>query len=263
MDSNIKNLISNFHAISQKRWIKGAYANNNIGNVGLTFEQEINKNPDNMYFPDYEGIEIKCTTRYSNFPLFLFSTSFDGPSYPEMDRLIEKYGYRDSTFTDKKVLFEDFNYKSTHIVNQQWIFKLEINKQEDKLYLCVYNLKNELIEKQSFVYLQTLYNHLMLKLNTLAIIKASKKNIDNEKYFRYYELSIYKIISFEKFLELLQKQLIHVSIVGRISKSGERTGQYRNKNLEFKIKKENVELLFNKIYYYNYDSHITFKDHFK
>ena len=95
MDSNIKNLISNFHAISQKRWIKGAYANNNIGNVGLTFEQEINKNPDNMYFPDYEGIEIKCTTRYSNFPLFLFSTSFDGPSYPEMDRLIDSVSQYD------------------------------------------------------------------------------------------------------------------------------------------------------------------------
>lgn len=259
MNLNINNLIKKFHSIARKKWIKGAYSKNQIGNVGLTFERELNKTPDNMYFPDYEGIEIKCTTRYSDFPLFLFSTSFDGPTYPEIDRLIEKYGYYDLDFSDKKVLFEDFNYKSTHIVNEKWFFKLEVNKEEEKLYLCVYDLNNKLIEKQSFVYLQTLYNHLMLKLNTLAIIKASKKIIENEKYFRYYEISIYNIISFEKFLELLQNQIIVVSLVGRISKSGERFGKYRNKNLEFKIKKENIEQLFNKIYYYNYDSNITFK----
>lgn len=99
----------------------------------------------------------------------------------------------------------------------------------------------------------------MLKLNTLAVIKASKKIMDNEKYFRYYKISIYNIISFEKFLELLKNQIIVVSLVGRISKSGERLGKYWNKNLEFKIKKKNIEQLFNKIYYYNYDSNITFK----
>ena len=259
MDLNVKNLVKNFHAIARKKWIKGAYANNNIGNAGLTFEKELNKEPDNTYFPDYEGIEIKCTTRYSDFPLFLFSASFDGPNYPEINRLIEKYGYYDVDFPDKKVLFEDINYISKHIVNDKWIFRLEIDKNEDKLYLCVYDLNNKLVERESFVYLQTLYDHLILKLKTLAVIKASKKIIDGEKYFRYYELSIYNIISFDKFLELLEKRIIHVSLVGRISKSGERYGKYRNKNLEFKIKKENIELLFEKFYYYNYDSNITFK----
>lgn len=53
--------------------------------------RELNKNPDDMYFPDYNGIKIKCTTRYNDFPLFLFNTSSDGPTYTKIDRLIEKY----------------------------------------------------------------------------------------------------------------------------------------------------------------------------
>ncbi len=259
MEKNVKNLVKQFHIISRKRWIKGAFDYNNIGNVGLTFEKELNKSPDSSFFPDYEGIEIKCTCRFSDFPLYLFSTSLEGTTYPEINRLIEKYGYYDLDYNDKLVLFENFNFKATHIVNGKWIFELEIDKDQDKLFFCVYDLNRNLIEKEAYVYLDTLRNHLITKLSKLAVVKASKKIIDGVKYFRYFELSIYKLISFDKFLELLNKKIINVSIVGRISKSGDSQGRYRNKNLEFKIKKEYVELLFERFYYYNYDSNVTYK----
>ena len=259
MEKNVKNLIRQFHIISRKKWIKGAFDYNNIGNVGLTFEKELNKCPDNSFFPDYEGIEIKCISRFSDFPIYLFSTSLEGSSYPEINRLIEKYGYYDLDYSDKLVLFEDFNFKATHIVNGKWIFELDIDKDQNKLFFCVYDLNRNLIEKESYVYLDVLYNHLTTKLTQLAIVRASKKIVDEVKYFRYYELSIYKLISFDKFLELLKNKIINVSIVGRISKSGERQGRYRNKNLEFKIKKKHINLLFKRFYYYNYDSNITEK----
>lgn len=258
MELNITKLIRLFHKIAYKRWIKGEFTNNKIGNIGLTFEKCLNKDPDNMFFPDFEGIEIKCTTRYSDFPIYLFSTSLEGTTYPEIDRIVQKYGYYDKEFPDKKVLYEDFNFFTTHIVDEKWIFKLEVNKDDDKLYFCVYDINNKLIEKESFIYLNVLYNHITTKLSNLAIIKASKKSENNEIYFRFYEITIYKLISFDKFLELLEKKIINVSIVGRISKSGLRYGKYRNKNLEFKIKKEHIESLFKKVYYYNYDSNITY-----
>ena len=254
METNQKNLINYFHKIAYKRWIKGSFANNRIGNIGLTFEKEINKEPDNMFFPDFQGIEIKCTTRFSNFPIYLFSTSLEGKTYPEINRIIEKYGYYDKIYKNKKVLYEDFNYFTTHIVDEKWIFKLEINKNDDKLYFCVYDVNNNLIEKESFVYLSVLYDHIITKLINLAIIKASKKIEKNEIFFRFFEITIYKLISFDKFIELLEKKIINVSIVGRISKNE----KYKNKNLEFKIKKENIDKLFKKVYYYNYDTNITY-----
>ena len=63
-----KNLISEFERIASKKWIKSV--SKSFGSIGLTFEHEIKKNPDAMYFPDYHGIEIKCTSRYSRYPLF-------------------------------------------------------------------------------------------------------------------------------------------------------------------------------------------------
>lgn len=49
----------------------------------------------------------------------------------------------------------------------------------------------------------TLRKHLELKLTNLAIVYASKKEIDNKINYRYYKMCIYKLISFEKFIELI------------------------------------------------------------
>lgn len=175
MNTEIKELIDKFNLINQKGWIKSI--SNSFGSIGLTFEKELNKKADSLYFPDYHGVEIKCTSRYSRYPLFLFTCAFDGPTFPEINRIVEKYGYYDKVFTDKKVIYEKLNCKTKHLVNNQYQFKLEIDDSEEKMYLCIYNIHNVLVEKKSFVYLDTLYNHLCLKINRLAIIYASQKKI--------------------------------------------------------------------------------------
>ena len=88
-----KELISQFIEITKRGWIKGV--NNLTNSVGLTLEKQLNKEPDSMYFPDYNGIEIKCSQRFSRYPLKLFSLSFDGPELYEMNRLLKKYGKKD------------------------------------------------------------------------------------------------------------------------------------------------------------------------
>lgn len=88
----------------------------------------------------------------------------------------------------------------------------------------------------------------MLKLNKLAIVKAFKTKKDNEDYFRYYKMDIYSIKSFKTFLNLLEIGVIEVSLIARIGKSGNDKGRYRNKNLVFNIKKENIDKLFEKTF---------------
>ena len=65
--------------------------NNFTSAVGNTFEKEIKKTPDSTFFPDYYGIEIKCTTRFSNYPISLFSLAFDGTYLYQMNLLLQKY----------------------------------------------------------------------------------------------------------------------------------------------------------------------------
>lgn len=251
MNKEIKILVDNFKIIANKKWIKSV--SKSFGSIGLTFEKELDKNPDALYFPDYYGTEIKCISRYSRYPLFLFTVAFDGPSFPEINRIVEKYGYPDKTYPDKKVLFEKICCNKKNLVNNQYKFKLEVDEKEEKLFLCVYDLSDVLIERESFVYLKTIEEHLTLKLNRLAVIFASTKKILDEKYFRYYKIDIYNLISFERFIRLLKFGVIEVNLISRISKSGEEKGRYRNKNLVFSIKKNNIEKLFTNIYSYDND----------
>ena len=251
MDENHKNLLEKFKTISKLKWIKGI--NNYTNSAGLTFESLLNKKSDSMFFPDYQGIEIKCTQRFSRYPITLFSKAFDGPSLYQMNEILNKYGKTDVIFKDKKVLNTNISSNKKILVNGKYYFKLDIDEKEQKLYLAVYDVFDNLIEKEAFVYFETLKTHLELKLSNLALVYASKKNIDNIPYFRYYKMIIYKLFSFDKFIELLKQDIIIVDIVGRISRSGSEKGRQRNKNLVFKISKENINKLFKTVKIYDAD----------
>ena len=117
-----------------------------------------------------------------------------------------------------------------------------------------FTVNDELIEKESFVYTNSIYNHYKTKLNRLAIIHASTKKMENIKYFRYYKIDVYKANIFSKFIELVENDIIKVSLIARMNKSGIDAGRYRNKNLVFQIDKKRIDDLFTKLYTYNADS---------
>lgn len=244
LSGDFKTIIDKFNVISNKGWIKAV--NNSLGAIGLTFEHELDKEPDNEFFPDFNTVEIKCLGRYSRYPIGLFACSFDGPEEYEINRITQLYGYYDNTFNDKKVLYAPLRFNQYSVVKDSYIFKLEF--EEDKIYLCIYNLNYELIERKSYVFINTLYQHFMIKLQNLALVRASKKVINNTKYFRYYKISLYRLISFDKFLDLLIRDIITVNLVCRLSKSGYKAGRYSNQSLVFQIKPCYLNLLYNLIY---------------
>ena len=249
MESKNK-LIEKFIKISKKRWIKGV--NNSTNSVGLTFESLIDKSPDSMYFPDYYGIEIKCSQRFSRYPINLFSLAFDGPNLYEMNRLLITYGKKDIKYKDKFQLQGSIHVNKYTQINNNY-FKLKIDKENQKIIVAIYDLDYQLLEEQTYIDFTTIKSRLELKLTNLAVVYASKKKIDNNPYFRYYLIEIYKLKSFETFLELLAKDYIKVSIIGRVSRSGLEESRQRNKNLVFSIAKDQISLLFNKEFEYNTD----------
>ena len=102
MENNCKELLEKFKNISKQRWIKGL--NNYTNSAGLTFEALLNKKSDSMFFPDFKGIEIKATQRFSRYPITLFSKAFDGPSLYQMNEILKKYGKNDFRFKNRKIL---------------------------------------------------------------------------------------------------------------------------------------------------------------
>jgi len=243
-------IIERFKEIAEKRWIKGV--NHSTNSVGLTFESLLSKNPDSMYFPDYQGIEIKCSQRFSRYPINLFSLAFDGPRLYEMNRILQEYGKPDVIYKERKQLQGNLFVNKYERINNAY-FKLKVDKNSKKLLIGIYDLNYRLIEETTFIEFETIKSRLELKLSSLAVVYASKKTIDNNPYFRYYLITIYKLKPFETFIELLEKDYIKVEIVGRVSRSGIEQGRQRNKNLVFSISKENIDLLFQKIIEYNND----------
>ena len=237
-----KNLIKEFSIISNKRWIKAISNHNNA--VGLTFENELNKKPDSLFFPDYYGIEIKCTQRYSRYPIALFSQSLDGPSLYEINRLLTLYGKTDEIFKDRKILMANLKYNEKVIINDKYKFMVTLDDTNKKMYFEVYDLNDKLLEKESYINYDTLKLKLETKLYNLAIVYASKKIDNNIKYFRYYKMQIYKLHSFDKFIELIKNKTIIITILCRVSRSGLEIGRQRNKNIMFSINKKDIDKLF-------------------
>lgn len=250
MTKEEQQLIKKFIEISNKKWIKGI--NNITNSVGLTFENQLNKNPDSMYFPDYYGIEIKCSQRFSRYPINLFSLAFDGPNLYEMNRILQTYGKNDVIYRDKKQLQGTIYVNEYNQINNNY-FKIKIDRETKQIILSIYDLNYNLLEEKAYIDFETIKSRLELKLSKLAIVYASKKTIDNNLYFRYYLITLYKLKSFETFIKLLEKDYIKIELIGRVSRSGIEKGRQRNKNLVFSIEKENIKLLFDKIYEYNSD----------
>lgn len=88
-----------------------------------------------MYFPDYQGIEIKCTQRFSGYLISLFSLAFDGPALFQMNKMLMKYGKQDRKYKDKKMLLATLSLKEKVLVNQLYYFKLNLSEDEGNLYL--------------------------------------------------------------------------------------------------------------------------------
>ena len=236
MDYNYPLLIEKFKEISNLGYLPSV--NNSTGSIGNTFERALHKKADSGFFPDFHGIEIKTTGRFSNYPVTLFGITFDGPTFPEIFRLIAKYGVPDKDYPGKKVIFAKISTPDyIYLYQNKYYFMLEINYDEEKIYLAVYDKNSHLIEKKSFVYLWSICNHVNTKLQYLALVHASKKRSEESCSFRYYKLDLYRLKSYENFIKQIEKGSFNIEIIARLTKSGKDSSRYRNKGLVFTLKK--------------------------
>ena len=64
---------------------------------------------------------------------------------------------------------------------------------------------------------------------------------------------LYTLKSFNKFIELIEDDIFKIDLIARISKSGIDKGKYRNKNVVFSIRKQDISKLFECYYQFDYD----------
>ena len=242
MDENIKKLKLQFIRISNMGWIKGQ--GKGYKNIGYTFERLLNKEVENLEMPDYEGIEIKTKRVFNKSYITLFSANPDGSYLFEIERIRNTYGYPDSVLRNFKVFNISVFSNNFKRISNTYFLKLNVDKINRKIYLCVFNKKYKLIDNQTFWTFNLLEEKLNRKLKTLAVIDAlHKKNKDGE-YFKYNNISFYKLRDFDKFVNLIETGIIRISFKISIFRDGKRLGEIHNHGTGFDIKEEELTKLY-------------------
>lgn len=114
-------IIEEFLKLNERGYVESISKEKN--SCGLTLEHLLGKEPDSMFFPDYNGVELKTTTRFSRYNINLFSLTFDGPSLFESNHMLETYGKIDNLLPQKKTLYANLKLNQKVLVNEKYYFE--------------------------------------------------------------------------------------------------------------------------------------------
>ena len=244
MKEEIRNLKNEFERIKNKGYIKGI--TNSYSSIGRTFENELNLPENTFSVPDYYGIELKARRTYSKSAITLFNIEPDGESLFEIERLKDTYGYPYKNDRNYKALYIEAYGNKLNYAGIKFQYKLEIDKENQKVYLCVFNKYGAPIERKvywSFEYLKT---RLYTKLKYMAVINTWTNKIENWNYFKYHKMDIYKLKDFEIFISLIQDGTIKICIKIDIHLGKTNYGKTYNHGCGFAIEEKNLSKLFYK-----------------
>jgi hypothetical protein len=248
MENDINELKKKFYIVKNLEWVESC--SNDTGGIGRTFEKLIGLSNNEFEIPDFNQIEIKTKNKYSKSYTTLFSCTPTGPHCHEVERLKEKYGYPDSILKQYKVLNTSIYANEKGKVGLNYFFKLKIDKSKEKIFLLIYNKKDNLIEDSVYWDFDIIKEKLYRKLKFLAYVKAIKKVINGKNYFKYYEMKLYKLKNFEEFINLLDIGVIRISIKIGVFREGKRKGKIHDHGTSFCIQEENLNKLYELINHY-------------
>ena len=234
----IEELIAEFERIKSFGYVP-TVVDNSINGGGLTFEKLLGKEIDNLYTPDYRGIELKTKSRFSHFPLKLFAYAFDGPKEHESLDIASLYGYKSSYSYFLKIALK---YNKLVYFNRHYF---ELKSDNEKFYINVYNKNKKLLEQRGFIYFDDLIKRCVFKLSDMCLIRYSKKTIKNVMHYRYYQMTYYKLQE-NKLIKLIKENKLTLFTHLYFYKVNG-IFENRSKNIELQLKEEAIPELFEKI----------------
>lgn len=210
--------------------------------VGATFEDLLRKGEKKVNLSQYPGLIVKIKEENPYFYTTLFRISLQ-EEY--IKRLREKYGY--VNVNKYKTFNVSVQANCSSFVGTRFLFKLYINKEEEKVYFTVMDKNYSVVEKKIYWTFEELKKKLNQKLKNMIILKVWTKKVDGVDYYKYYDIHFYQLKSFNNFLKLLEEGIIRLTINLDVYKSGPRKGQTHNRGIRFEIQEVDLNKLFEEI----------------
>ena len=240
----MKELQTNFYKIQCRNWIPSRFAG--TGGAGRTLEDLLGLVENSDVLPDYEGIEIKTRYGTDKYPISLFSCAFDSQPM-EMKRLLLTCGYQDPKYPDLKRFNTSMKASHQKYFRTTYSFRLKVDREKQVIKLRILNrITGEVDDTMSWSF-KELKSRLEHKLSYLALVKVKKDQIGETVYYKYRDLTLYKLKGFETFIDLFEKGKI--SVIFKLSQrhTEEKYGEIYDKGTNFSIYEKDIELLFDKI----------------
>ncbi len=243
VNKTLEDLRRKLYKVECKGWILGKTSG--LGDSGNTLELELGKQYDNYSLPDFNGIELKVRSVYSNYPIHLFCATFD--TKPNLIReLLNKGGYPSKENLNLRVFNTTVNAVSRKSIRAlDYILNVDYDNQLLSLLIYVRN-SNNIIRKMSWSFYE-LETRLKNKLNYLVIVNVLRDRKYEKKYYRYINPVFYKLKGFDDFLKLIEAGIITVTFKISYHHSGEKVGQLLDRGTCFDIDYNNIPMLFDEI----------------
>lgn len=215
--------------------------------LGYTFETLLNKKEDTSYLPDFKGIEIKTQLGYTKSALTLFTLTPKKENDRSTKYILENFGYPDKNNKKFKTFKGNVYYNQNNLIANKYIFKSKLDLNNNLLKLVILDNEFKIINDSIYWNLSDIKERIYTKLNYLAYIKDYPYKINNETYYKYTSLNIYKLRDFDTFLDLLKKDIIIIKFNISIFNNEKRYGQIQDRGTAFLIKNTNLNDLFEKV----------------
>lgn len=241
MIEDLVELREKFEKIKKMGWVLSQ--RKGTTGIGYTFEKLLGKEEEQFAIPDYKSIEIKTRFRNSKENINLFTAAPDGDYLFATKRIYDLYGYPDKEFPQYKVFFAKIG-NTPRYAGKNFRFRLFVDYKNEIIKVIAIDKGGNIIDTHTSWTFKLLKEKLENKLKYLAFIKADTKfNIDLQ-FFKYYQLTFFMLRGFDVFLDLIEKDIIFVTFMISVYKSGEKKGLMNNHGVRFDISEDNLEKLF-------------------
>ena len=122
-----------------------------------------------------------------------------------------------------------------------------MDKDDEKIFLCVFDAGGVLIEKEAYWDINVIREKIRRKLNYLALVEIETKIDDDVEYYKYDKIVFYKLKEFDSFMRLFESGKIRVNFKIGYFSSGPRINQTHNRGISFDVNANYIDQLFKKI----------------
>lgn len=241
----LKNLKKEFERIKNMGYVKATRSGPT--GIGKTFEDLLRKQENSLELPDCNGIEIKTKGGYSRCYTTLFGATPQGKKEFEIERLRSTYGYPDEVYKHQKFLHASVQANCSTLVGNRFLFKLVVKYEQQKIFLLIMDRNMNILEEKAYWDFETLRTKLERKVQYMALVKAWPNNINDEVYYKYYDIDFYKLKGFVEFIRLIEDGTIRITFKIGIFRKGFRAGKLHDRGTGFEIQEIDMLKLFDKI----------------